>query len=112
MKSETFIPFEADKKVNLPVEYIVALNHEQKRGEHYRAELARLKSKMSSILEQIEDTVKVEHTKWSVMLKRDGDKWISLGCVDTNNPPDDMRLDWDVLMPIPEPSTIKDFKGF
>lgn len=93
-----------------------AINKSQKETHLMRSKMMTLKAKLSSAINEIDDCAKIEYTSWFALLKRDGDKWICVKCV---NPDDekgqemDSELpEFDLMMPIAEPSTLPDFQGF
>jgi len=79
-----------------------------------RSKLLVTKGKLAQMIDDIEEACRVEYTGWFAMLKRDGERWQCVGCL---NPDDDEWQDQDlpeftILMPIPEPSTVPEFDGF
>ena len=52
-------------------------------------------------------------TDWHVLLKRIGEEWVALKCV---NPllheEDEIPEEWDVVLSIPEPDSIPEFTGW
>lgn len=78
----------------------------------------RIRAIKTSLLRELED-IKVEggvkYTEWFVLMKRDKDgNWISV-CYDpyADDELEDMPMeDFEVILPIPKPETLKEFDGF
>lgn len=63
-------------------------------------------------INRIQDALRVRYTGWTVLLKKEDDRWICVGVVNSSNLPEDIPEDFDVALPIPDPETIPDFDGW
>ena len=67
---------------------------------------------MSEITEGINAFLQGDkYTGWYVLLKRDGYKWKTVCCLNPKYD-DNMPEDYDLILPIPNPEAISEFKGF
>ena len=75
--------------------------------------LRNLKSALTRSIDDIDEKLKIEYTGWYVLLKKNGDKWEAITCINPDNC-EEVELDiaFDLLMPIPEPATVREFEGF
>lgn len=78
----------------------------------------RLRAFKSSLLREIQDIEieeKVEYTEWFVLMKRDKDgNWQSV-CYSPDHDEDgenNPMEDFEIILPIPKPETLKEFEGF
>lgn len=91
---------------------LLSTNESEKKAAKARTELMQLKSSLTAALRKIEDAVTIEYTGWMALLKKlpDG-RWECLAIVNQDSPPED-EPEWDLCMPIPEPSTVPEFSGW
>lgn len=81
------------------------------REEHLKCELSRLKYALTNAVEKIKHREAIKYTGWHVLLKRTDTGWSCVGFVNENQ--DDPVPDgFDLVIPIPEPSTLQEFQGF
>lgn len=93
---------------------IAAINRSQKAAALARSKLVVVKGKLSRMIDEIEDACRVEYTGWMALLRRDGEQWECVACI---NPDDDRWQDeeipgFTIMIPIPEPSSVPEFDGF
>ncbi len=83
------------------------------RLETTRANMTNLIRAVQLEIRKIDDSLKIEYTGWTILLKATETKgWTCVGIVDTNNLPDDIPEDFDLALPIPDPETLPDFNGW
>ena len=113
MSEETFIPFELHKRN--PEKYAscmgIKLMGAQREIQRLSGKLAILKSALTSAVEEIRKTSELRQTGWFVMLKKEGNGWLCVGCMNPDIHQDDESVDWDLIIPIPDPSTVPEFCG-
>lgn len=76
--------------------------------------LVSVKSALRKELDYIDEKRNVEYTDWYVLLKKDGDTW-KAACYCPYDDEDGNKIpieDFDVILPIPKPETLKDWDGF
>ena len=114
MSNETFIPFELHMRSPEDAAWAIALKMTEAQREIQRlsGRLSSLKSKLESAVEDIKETAKIKQTGWFVLLKRDGDGWACVGFENPNlSTGGEEEKEWDLILPIPEPSTVPEFAG-
>ena len=89
------------------------LNTELNRRE---SRLKSLKSSLMSLVQDIEEKGGITYTDWYVLLKfnKDKNEWES-ACYCPYNDDDGESMpmeDFEVILPIPNPETLKEFEGF
>lgn len=113
MSQETFIPFELHKRS--PEEYAsymaIKLMGAQREIQRLSGRLAVLKSDLTSAVEDIRETSEMRQTGWFVMLKKEANGWVCVGCMNPDIHQDYEKEEWDLIIPIPDPSTVPEFCG-
>lgn len=91
---------------------MLSINESEKKAAKARTELMQVKSYLKNALARIEDAVEVEYTGWMMLLKKlPSGGWECLAIVNQDSPPED-EPEWDLCLPIPEPSTVPEFSGW
>ena len=89
---------------------IAAINGSAKAEAVMRTRLLMARDRLQAICDDIENACRIEYTGWFAMLRRDGDDWTCVGCI---NPDNEVDLpEFDLMMPIPKPETVPEFDGF
>jgi len=90
----------------------MSVNAAMKREKVALDKLAQLKATLTRAVEDIAEVQRTKQTGWFVLLRRDGEGW---KCIRTFNPdtsPEDTEPEWDLALPIPDPTTIPEFQGW
>lgn len=90
----------------------MAINSAEKHAADSRTKLLNLKSRLETALREIDDCVEVRQTGQMVMLKKDGDTFKCVGIWKEETWPDEEEPEWDLCLPIPDPSSVPEFQGF
>jgi len=76
-----------------------------------RSKLESVRQQLSQITKDIWVSEKIQYTGWSVLLKKNNEKWECIGVV---NPDKDEKIpeEFDMVLPIPDSKTLPEFKGW
>jgi hypothetical protein len=99
--------------MELTMQQILAINEEQKKRARLANRLERVRDKLKNLSKEIDQEMQTKYTGWVVLLAHTEGKWVPLGCYNTNDAdeiPDDLQ--WDLCLPIPDPTTVPEFDGF
>jgi len=93
---------------------IHSVNQSQKKAAEARTKLLQLKDKLETATREIEECIRVEYTGWMALMKKHPTEgWVCLAVVNQDGPPEDQdEPEWDLCLPIPDPSTIPEFSGW
>lgn len=95
--------------------YFLAANALKTRLNQAEGRLAAFKSSLLREIQDIETEGTIEYTACFVLMKRDKDgNWLSV-CYDPYADDDGENMpmeDFEVILPIPKPETLKEFEGF
>lgn len=100
---------------NLEQIAMLEANRSRKIAAHHRGELSRMVSIIQRELQHVDTTLEEQFTGWHVLLRKKGEKWVALGCInDSETVENDERLleECELILPIPDPTTVKEFTGF
>lgn len=75
------------------------------------ASLKRIISSLDTATEGVRSLAKLRQTGWAALLKRTDGQWSCVACIDMNKPPEG-DIDFDLLLPLPEPDDLAEFTGF
>jgi len=92
---------------------ILSINASEKKAAEARTALMQIKSTLETALRKIDNAVEIKYTGWMILLKAHPEKgWECISIVHQNNPPEDPEPEWDLCLPIPDPTTIPEFAGW
>ena len=98
---------------NGELKMVMAVNGAMKREADMRSTLETVKIRMQSMAAEIADSVKVQSTGWFVLLRKLDDGWESLGVMNPDRLSDEeIEVEWDLCLPIPDPQTVPEFQGW
>ena len=73
--------------------------------------LADIQAQLSTYVKTIKEFRRMKYTGWYVCLKKDNDKWECMKVLHRDADEDEWPEEFDVIMPIPEPSCLPEFDG-
>lgn len=105
----------SDTKKLKNINYFILSNVLKTRLNQMEGRLRAFKSSLLREIQDIETEDKIEYTESFVLLKRDKDGNWQSACYSPYNDEDGENSpmeDFEVILPIPKPGTLKEFEGF
>jgi len=91
---------------------MLSINESEKKAAFARTKMQDIKSMLERGLREIDQAIEVEYTGWMLLLKKHPTKgWECLAIVNQDSPPEH-EPEWDLCLPIPDPTTIPEFSGW
>jgi len=87
---------------------IIAHNMSQENS-FLKHRINQFRKKLNDFADSIEQDAGVKYTGWYVLLKQKGDSYESLGVFSPDTSEWDQEPEWDLCLPIPEPSAFREF---
>jgi hypothetical protein len=100
------------RKTCAALKTIMSVNAAMKREKVALDKLAQLKTTLTRAVEDIAEVQRTKQTGWFVLLRRDGEGWKCLGTFNPDLSPEYTEPEWDLALPIPDPTTIPEFQGW
>lgn len=91
---------------------VLAVNRALQNEKRALDRLARLKRDLLRAVEEINEVAATKYTGWFALMKRDGSGWKCVGCFNPDISADEVEPEWDIALPIPDPTTVPEFKGW
>ena len=97
----------------LSVRDLIRINDALKREDRMRSRLQRVRVALAGLVDNIQESEQIRYTGWVVLLKRDGEGWKYVSIVNPNTDEGrSMPTEFDMVLPIPDPTTITEFQGW
>jgi len=97
----------------MSLKYFFELQAAKSEALNLKNKLRNLRHSLNSSIDDIDEKLKIEYTGWYVLLKKNGNKWTAISCINPDeSEEEEMDILFDLVMPIPEPGTIREFDGF
>lgn len=97
---------------------VVQMNQPLKDNDKLRGRLSQMKSILQRELDKIDECLEIKYTGWFVLVKKDSEgRWRTVGTISPDQSCEEEcdwfeNLEFDLIMPIPDPSTVSEFHGF
>ncbi len=77
-----------------------------------KKDISAFRNRLMSFCDLIEQKNELKYTGWFVLLKRDGDEWVSLCVFNPDISDEDAEPEWDICLPIPTVESMSEFVGW
>ena len=102
----------AENQTDSQIKNLILLNSAFKKEQIVLDKLAKVRYDLSNIVKDIDKTQRIKYTGWVVLLKKDGNSWICVRCLNVGECEEEILDNFDVVLPIPDPMTLPEFEGF
>ena len=90
---------------------ILRVNGALKREDDMRSKLEKVRKQLEGMTQELAQSQRVRNTGWFVLLAKDPNSWRCVGIVNPDLS-DEIPIEWDLSLPIPDPSTVNEFQGW
>lgn len=108
-------PHRTMKTEEAQLQQAIILKHDHVLRDRLTKVKTRMNIHMKNVQREIDDineSLAVEYTGHVALLKREGNGWKCVACVDSQNLPPDVPEEFDVCLPIPKPETMPEWEGW
>jgi hypothetical protein len=91
---------------------IIRVNDTLKREGVMRSKLEGVRRKLESLVGELAQSEKVKYTGWNILLKKVDGRFEFIAIVNPDLPDQNIPEEFDIILPIPDSTTLPEFDGF
>ena len=77
-----------------------------------RKDISAFRKRLMYFCDTIEQRKEPKYTGWYILLKKEKNKWVSLGVFNPDISEDSAEPEWDICLPIPTKESFDEFMGW